>query len=86
MESNIKRERLAEQFVTLCELSSPSKKEKPVADYLKQLFADLGADYTYEDESAAQTGSDSGNLIFRFNGDSDSTPIFRARQKCSPYP
>ena len=78
MDAKINVERLAEHFVTLCEISSPSKKEKPVADYLKQVFTDLGADYSYEDDSATRTGSDSGNLIFRFNGANDSEPIFFA--------
>lgn len=78
MEAKISRERLAEQFVTLCEISSPSKNEKPVADYLKKVFTEMGADYSYEDNSATQTGSDSGNLIFRFNGNNDSEPIFFA--------
>lgn len=78
MEMNINRERLAEQFVTLCEISSPSKEERPVADYLKKLFAELGADYCYEDGSAVETGSDSGNLIFRFNGNNNSDTIFFA--------
>ncbi len=34
----------------------------------KQAFTDLGADAIYEDDSAAHTGSESGNLIVRFNG------------------
>jgi len=78
MKLNIDRERLAEEFVTLCEISSPSKQERPVADYLLTVFTELGADYAYEDDSAIRTGSDSGNLIFRFTGNNGSEPIFFA--------
>ena len=78
MEIKLNRERLAEEFVRLCEISSPPREEKPVADYLKQVFAGLGADYAYEDDSALKTGSESGNLIFRFQGSNGSAPIFYA--------
>ena len=78
MEIKLDRERLAEEFVRLCEISSPPREEKPVADYLKQVFSELGADYAYEDDSAMKTGSESGNLIFRFEGNNGSAPIFYA--------
>jgi tripeptide aminopeptidase len=78
MEIKLNRERLAQEFVRLCEISSPPREEKPVADYLKQVFAGLGADYAYEDDSALKTGSESGNLIFRFKGSNGSAPIFYA--------
>jgi tripeptide aminopeptidase len=78
MEIKLNRERLAEEFVRLCEISSPPREEKPVAEYLKQVFAGLGADYAYEDDSALKTGSESGNLIFRFKGSNGSAPIFYA--------
>ena len=64
----INRERLAATFTELCEISSPSRKEGAIAVYLKEKFAALGADAIYEDNSAAKTGSESGNLIIRFNG------------------
>lgn len=78
MEISVNRERLAEEFVRLCEISSPPREEKPVADYLKKVFAELGADFSFEDDSSSKTGSESGNLIFRFGGDSGSAPIFFA--------
>jgi len=78
MDININRERLAEQFKTLCEISSPSKEEKPVAEYLKKVFKDLGAEFSFEDDSAGKTGSNSGNLIFRFKGNKNNVPIFFA--------
>ena len=78
MEINLNRERLAEEFIRLCEISSPPREEKPVADYLKKVFTELGADYAFEDDSALKTGSESGNLIFRFEGRNGSAPIFFA--------
>jgi tripeptide aminopeptidase len=66
----INRERLASTFTELCEIDSPSRKEGIISARLKELFKDLGADSIYEDNSAAATGSESGNLIVRFNGDS----------------
>jgi len=74
----IERERLARTFTELCEISSPSREEKGVADYLKKVFTDLGADAMYEDASAAETGADSGNLIIRFDGTSKAEPVFFA--------
>lgn len=62
-------ERLAQVFTELCEISSPSKQEAAVATYIKRIFTALGADKVYEDDSAAATGSDSGNIIVTFNGD-----------------
>jgi len=76
MNINVDKERLAEEFVRFCEISSPSKEERQVADYLKKLFTDLGADYVFEDDSGSETGSNSGNLIVRFNGTSAADLIF----------
>ncbi len=73
------RERLAATFTTLCEISSPSRQERAVADHITQIFSELGADSIHEDNSARQTGSDSGNLIIKFNGtNSSSEPILFA--------
>lgn len=64
----IDRERLAATFTELCEISSPSRQEGAIAAHLKKAFAALGADAIYEDDSAARTGSEVGNLIIRFAG------------------
>lgn len=68
MTIQINRERLAATFITLCEISSPSHREGEIAAYLKKAFADLGADAIYEDDSAARTGSETGNVIIRVDG------------------
>ncbi|MFT5700249.1 MAG: tripeptide aminopeptidase [Desulforhopalus sp.] len=64
----INKERLATTFTTLCEIDSPSKREGKISKWLKNTFTDLGANSIYEDNSASMTGSESGNLIIRFNG------------------
>ncbi|PIE68320.1 MAG: peptidase M20 [Deltaproteobacteria bacterium] len=74
----INRERLAATFTTLCEISSPSKRERDLADYLRQCFTDLGADEIFEDDSSGATGSNCGNLIIRFHGNSEAEGVFFA--------
>ncbi|WP_136799409.1 MULTISPECIES: M20/M25/M40 family metallo-hydrolase [Desulfosediminicola] len=73
MTQYIDRERIAKTFTTLCEIDSPSRSEKSVADHLKEVFASLGADQIIEDNSATGTGSECGNLIIRFNATKDDT-------------
>jgi len=68
--------RLADRFISLCEIDSPSKKEGRVAVHLQQIFASLGADLIVEDDSAPRTGADCGNLLVRFNGTLDRQPVF----------
>ena len=73
---NIDRERLALTFTRLCETDSPSRREGRMAALLMEILADLGAEAPLEDDSAAQTGSDCGNLFFRFKGELDREPLF----------
>ncbi len=68
MKIDINEERLADTFVQLCEIDSPSRQEKRIADYLIRTFQELGAASIVEDHSSEQTGSDCGNLIIRFAG------------------
>ena len=75
----INRERLATTFTELCEISSPSRQEGKVAQYLTEVFTKLGATTIHEDNSAASTGSDTGNIIVSFAGNRDDrTPFFFA--------
>jgi len=72
----INQERLASVFTTLCEIDSPSKQEGRVAAYLKSVFSEMGAGVS-EDDSAARTGSDCGNLFVRFpDGGLAKEPVF----------
>jgi tripeptide aminopeptidase len=68
----INKERLAATIIRLCETDSPSRKEGRMAALLRGIFTELGADMIFEDSSATQTGSDSGNLIVRFDGNDPS--------------
>ncbi|PIE65465.1 MAG: peptidase M20 [Desulfobacterales bacterium] len=78
MKNIVNRERLARFFTELCEISSPSREEKDVSEYLKSFFTGLGADSVYEDDSASVTGSNCGNLVVRFDGTTDREPVFFA--------
>lgn len=73
---SINRERLARIFVELCEIDSPSGRERQVCSYLTTLFERMGADLILEDDSAAATGSDCGNLLVRFFGSGPGEPVF----------
>ncbi len=70
----INEERLAATFIRLCETDSPSRFEGRMAALLRDRFTALGADAILEDDSAPRTGSDTGNLIIRFNGNDPSRP------------
>jgi tripeptide aminopeptidase len=73
----INKERLAGTLIHLCETDSPSRREGLMAATLHNLFMTLGADSIEEDSSAALTGSNTGNLIVRFNGNDPSRhPLF----------
>ena len=73
----INSERLAQLFITMCEIDSPSGREAPMATFLKSLFrAEFPEAEIIEDDSSRQTGADCGNIIIRFNGHLTGSPIF----------
>lgn len=61
------REQLVAGFVRLCEIESPSGRERGVADAVGAELRGLGLEVE-EDGSAAETGSDCGNLLARLPG------------------
>jgi tripeptide aminopeptidase len=61
------RARLRDDFVRICEIASPSFRERPCADAVAAELRALGLD-VHEDETAAETGCDSGNLLARIPG------------------
>jgi tripeptide aminopeptidase len=65
--STAERERLLDDFVRLCEIESPSLHERAVADFVTAQLEGLGLTVT-EDDTAPETGSDSGNLLARIEG------------------
>jgi tripeptide aminopeptidase len=72
----INTERLAKTFTTLCETDSPSRQEKNLSLLLQDIFNNLGCRTIREDNSARITGSDCGNLIIDFIGDTEKQPVF----------
>ncbi|MGD9330618.1 MAG: M20/M25/M40 family metallo-hydrolase [Desulfobacterales bacterium] len=66
--------RMANTFMDLVRIDSVSREERRLATYLQNLLESLGAD-TVIDDSASQTGSDTGNLIARIAGDRDKAPL-----------
>ena len=65
--SDAERERLAADFVRLCETESPSRSERAVADLVVAELRACGLDAA-EDDSAKVTASDCGNLLARIAG------------------
>jgi tripeptide aminopeptidase len=65
--SSEERERLLAEFIRFCEIESPSGRERGVAEALEEELSGLGIE-VQEDDTASQTGSDSGNLIARVPG------------------
>ena len=65
--SDAERERLVADFVRFCEIESPSGRERAMADAVSAELRELGLKVE-EDESAAETGSDAGNLLARIKG------------------
>ena len=72
--SSAERERLLADFVRLCEIESPSRSERAVADAVKAELEGLGLTVE-EDDTASETGSDSGNLLARIEGPPGSRTI-----------
>jgi len=72
----INSERLADTFLTLVRMDSPSRHEGQVAKWLKTWFKDLPGAVVTEDASAPETGSETGNLIIKLKGNQDRPPLF----------
>jgi tripeptide aminopeptidase len=68
------RERLLDDFVRLCEIESPSRRERRVADAVRAELEALGLEVE-EDDTGRDTGSEAGNLLARFPGPEGSRTI-----------
>jgi tripeptide aminopeptidase len=68
------REQLVDDFVRLCEIESPSRRERAMADAVASDLRALGLEVE-EDGSHTETGSDAGNLLARVPGPPDSRTI-----------
>jgi tripeptide aminopeptidase len=56
-----------DDFVRLCEIESPSRRERAVADAVRAELESLGLEVE-EDDSGSDTGSEAGNLLARVAG------------------
>jgi tripeptide aminopeptidase len=65
--SDQERERLVADFIRLCEIESPSGRERAIADALAGELRELGLEVE-EDDTATETGAGSGNLLARIPG------------------
>ncbi len=70
----INRDRLAETFRFLVETDSVSKEEGEICLKIQRIFDSMGAE-TYVDLAGEKTGSDTGNLIARFAGNTSASPL-----------
>jgi tripeptide aminopeptidase len=68
------RDRLLADFVRYCEIESPSRRERAIADAVTADLRALGLD-VFEDHTGAETGSDAGNLLARIDGPPGSRSI-----------
>jgi tripeptide aminopeptidase len=81
--SEAERGRLAETFAALCRIDSPSRRERPCADWVAEELSGMGLEVT-EDDTANQTGSDAGNLLARLPGRSGQTVLMCAHLDTVP--
>jgi len=70
----INKERLAETFKFLVEIDSVSKEEGNISEELKEVLESMGA-VTVIDRAGEKTGSDTGNLIAKFSGNTSASPL-----------
>jgi tripeptide aminopeptidase len=61
------KERMVDEFVRLCEVESPSRRERAVADAVAAELRAIGLE-PEEDSSGRETGSDAGNVLARMPG------------------
>jgi len=64
---------LVEYFIRLCEIESPSRNERAIADFLTEDLRSLGLEVE-EDDTGAETGSNAGNLLARVPREGGVTP------------
>ena len=70
----INRKRLAETFKFLVQIDSVSKEEGAIANEIKKILESLGAK-TFVDNAGDKIGGNSGNLIAKFEGNSQAPPL-----------
>ena len=72
--SAAERQSLLQDFIRLCEIASPSRREREIADAVTSDLRAMGLE-VQEDRSGAETGSQAGNLLGRIPGPEGSRTI-----------
>ncbi|RBP43992.1 M20/M25/M40 family metallo-hydrolase [Garciella nitratireducens] len=70
----VQEKRMIESFMKYVQIASPSKKEKEFADVIKKELELLGFEI-YVDQAGEKVGSNTGNIIARWEGNSKKEPI-----------
>jgi tripeptide aminopeptidase len=71
----VNRDRLAETFKFLVQIDSVSKEEGAISDEIKNILDTMGAK-TFIDSAGNKIGSNTGNLIAKFKGNTQAPPLF----------
>ena len=77
-------ERLLDTFTRLCQISSPTGRERDVADFVSGALGELGFE-VLEDDSAERAGAGAGNLICRIPGSSSAWVALFAHLDTVPH-
>ncbi len=72
----INRQRIADAFMHLARIDSPSREEAAVAEWIKKRFEAFRGCTAAFDASMDKTGSQCGNLIIHIDGTIDAPPLF----------
>ena len=70
----INRDRLLETFTHLVGIDSVSKDEEGICREISEIFESMGAE-TFVDNAGEKTGSNTGNLVVRFKGNTKCPPL-----------
>ena len=81
--SAAERERLADTFVSLCRIESPSRAERGCADWIASELRSLGVEVA-EDDAGRQLGADAGNLHAVIRGSGPETILLCAHMDTVP--
>jgi tripeptide aminopeptidase len=71
----INSERLAQRFITLCEIDSLSRREHDVAVEIEKILTAMGARVCY-DSAKEKVGGNCSNLVAKFKGTVAASPLF----------
>ncbi len=81
--TDAERERLHETFAALCQIESPSGRERAVADWVTNELRGMGLE-VQEDDAGPQVGSDAGNLLARIPGSGPDSILLCAHMDTVP--